>query len=167
MEEEFIDRGQHLAPKQVKAYAEARNRRNKVAYNNGTISIEDATPLGYIHARQWIEDWHYKAGQRLRTLRDCALGFMDGRVFNGVSSGGPEQGIDAFTRYVRIQRDLLKWQWNLVEGICIPNGTDRFGNDHYRIGKRELPALAARLLPNLKNAFDDLAKALDEKPRSV
>jgi hypothetical protein len=156
----FINMREQLAPKQVKAYTEARVQRGDVEYNNGSILAKSRHPLDQCLKRSIIEQEHYDIGNSFRTIRDCAFSRLHGRIYNDTGEG--DSGIDAATLYANTWRRMTRNQWKLIALICFaepqPNG-EYFSEVDYQY--------LYRLAPNLQSALEALNKAFVEARKAI
>ena len=159
----FIDMREQLAPKQVKAYIEARVATGRVEYNNGTIHVRSKHPLDECLRRAIIESHHHDSGKRIMTIRDCAFSKMAGRIYNGVGEG--DSGVDAMTLFVNVERAMRglgipgsrSRPWDLVKLVCFAE-PDIEGNFFSEADYSMLYGLAMKI----QNAFEELDKAVAE-----
>jgi hypothetical protein len=158
--ETITDYSAVLTPKQVKGYVEAQRERGLVEFNNGSILVKSKHPVDQLLKRSMIEQEHYDVAKAFMTLRDCAFGGMQGRIYNGLGEG--DSGIDAATLYAHTWRKLTKNQWEIVKIVCFPE--PRLDGEYFSEADYQM---LYKLAPNIQSALEALNTAMVEARKEI
>jgi hypothetical protein len=118
-----LDKREELPKKIVKAIVDWRKHKGEVEYHNGVIFTTDAPfACDELYRRDIINErqlWAAEAMTRIHSAAFLSVGYRRMREIVAEITGiEPSSDLAPMDIFVRVMRNLTRWQANLVERIC-------------------------------------------------